>query len=133
MIFFEMLATSLIATHLSYSLMHEKKMGSVRAASLSTLLFALLCQFIGSPLLSSLQATFYGGSFVAMSEPSRLSERRVLLASAVFAALFYALRTHDFLHFHGGVGGTIGASAFVACVLVYCLQGMQALIFKKSQ
>ena len=59
---------------------------------------------------------------MAMSEPFRLSEKRVLLAGLVFGLILFGLERIDFLHFHGGMGGTLGGTAFVACICVYWLQ-----------
>ena len=118
----EMICISLLATHLTYWLAHAKKMSPVRAASLVTLVFIGISSLFASALLLPLQTTFYGGAFVGMSEPSRLSEKKVLLASGVFAFIFYGLQQVDFVHFKGGVGGTLGATAFISSLIVFWIQ-----------
>jgi hypothetical protein len=113
---------SLLGTHATYWLTHRRGMNSVRAGSLSSLIFIALAQLSHWPFLLALQTAFFGSTFVAMSEPFRLSERRVLLAGVVFGLILFGLQQIDFLHFHGGVGGTLGGTAFVACIGVYWLQ-----------
>jgi heme/copper-type cytochrome/quinol oxidase subunit 3 len=125
-----MLLTSLASTHATYWLIHRKHMNIVRAACLPSVLFCLVAILSKSEILLAQQATFFGGAFVAMSEPKRLAEKLVLLASLLFAVLFYLLRRYDFVHFHGGLGGTVGATAFVACLLVYGLQGSAIMLIK---
>ena len=116
---------SLLGTHATYWLTHRRRMNSVRAASLTSLIFVLLAQASHWPFLLSMQAAVFGSTYVAMSEPVRLSERRVLVAGLVFGLILTGLQHIDFLHFHGGVGGTLGGTAFVACVCVYWLQWVE--------
>ena len=116
------LLTSLLGTHATYWLTHRRRMNVVRAGNLATVVFIALAQLSHWPFLLALQTAFFGGTFVAMSEPFRLSERRVLLAGFVFGLILFGLERIDFLHFHGGIGGTLGGTAFVACIGVYWLQ-----------
>ena len=113
---------SLLGTHATYWLTHRRRMNSVRAASLTSLVFVLVAEASHWPWLLALQPAVFGSTFVAMSEPHRLSERRVLVAGLVFGLILFELQEIDFLHFHGGMGGTLGGTAFVACLCVYWLQ-----------
>ncbi len=125
-----MLLTSMVAAHSTYWLTHSRKMGPVRAAGLSTLVFLGVSSLLSGGILSSLQTTFYGAAFVGMSEPSRLKERSVLAASILFALLFALLKKIEFVRFQGGVGGTLGATAFVSCLSVYWIQVLIARIIR---
>jgi|HubBroStandDraft_5_1064220.scaffolds.fasta_scaffold262155_2 hypothetical protein len=116
------LLASLLGTHATYWLTHRRRMNSVRAASLSSVVFVVLAQASHWPFLLALQPAVFGSTYVAMSEPARLAEKKVLLAGVVFALILFGLEQIDFLHFHGGVGGTLGGTAFVACICVYWLQ-----------
>lgn len=113
---------SLLGTHATYWLTHRRRMSSVRAAGLSSIAFVALAWASHWPFLLALQPAFFGATFVAMSEPFRLAEKRVLAAGVVFALILFGLQQIDFLHFHGGLGGTLGGAAFVACICVYWLQ-----------
>ncbi len=123
---FYMVFASLTGTYFTYSLIHKWKMNSVRASALSAFLFVIFSSFFPIPLLVSLQPVFLGGTFVAMTETHRLSERKVFFASFLFAMIFFWIRQLELLRFHGGnIGGAIGGTAFVACLIVY---GGQKLI-----
>lgn len=111
-----MILTSLLGAHLTYFLSHRGKMGPIRASALSTLFF-LACTFLAPfAIIPRLQAAFFGATFVGMSDASRLSEKRVLFASAIFGVFFCFLS-----QFKGGIGGTLGAAAFASSVLAYAL------------
>ena len=109
--------TSLLSAHLTYLLIHRFKMNSVRSSSLITLIFILVIAVL--PVAGwalKLQAAAFGGSFVGMSDASRLCEKRVLAASLIFGAFFCFMS-----QFKGGIGGTLGALAFASCAIVYFL------------
>ena len=116
------IGVSLLGTHATYWLTHRRRMNSVRAAGLGSVAFVALAWASHWPFLLALQPAFFGATFVAMSEPHRLAEKRVLAAGVVFALILFGLQQADFLHFHGGLGGTLGGAAFVACICVYWLQ-----------
>lgn len=101
---------------MTYWLSHHTKMGAIRASALSTLVFVAVTSPFSFLILAKLQAAYFGATFVGMSDASRLGEKRILLAAVIFGAIFSFL-----LRFRGGIGGTLGASAFVACLLVYGL------------
>jgi hypothetical protein len=124
---------SLLGTHATYWLTHRRQMNSVRAASLASLVFVALAQASHWPFLLMLQPAFFGSTYVAMSEPIRLAERRVLLAGLVFGLILFGLERIDFLRFHGGVGGTLGGTAFVACICVYWLQWAELRFMIRSK
>ena len=116
MIYFWILLISLLGAHVTYWLSHHTKMGAIRASALSTLVFVAVTSPFSFLILAKLQAAYFGATFVGMSDASRLGEKRILLAAVIFGAIFSFL-----LRFRGGIGGTLGASAFVACLLVYGL------------
>jgi len=67
-------------------------------------------------ILPKLQGAFFGGAFVGMSHRSRLSERRVLGASFIFGFAYCWISG-----LNGGIGGTLGATAFAACLVAQAL------------
>jgi hypothetical protein len=103
------LLASLLGTHVTYWLSHKTKFGAIRASALSTLIFAAATS---DPRL---QAAFFGATFVGMSDSKRIGEKKVLLASVVFSLIFTFLLTR----MRSGIGGTLGASALISCLLVY--------------
>jgi hypothetical protein len=114
--------TALVATQLTFWLTHQKKMSPIRSTSLLTLLFVGLTYLFPNIFPPALQAVFFVGTFVGMSEPSRLSEKKVLCAGILSGILFYYLKQTELGHFRGGIGGTVGGTAFVSCLIVYWLQ-----------
>lgn len=116
------LLASLAGAQSTYTLAHKLKMNSIRAASTSSLVFVAIAYFSKNPLLLSLQPAFFGSTYVSMSEPHRLSEGKVMLAGTLFGVILLILQQSEFVHFHGGIGGTLGGTAFIACILVYWLQ-----------
>ena len=117
---------SLAAAHATYWLIHKKRINPIRAASLTTLIFIAISAIIPGVFLIQYQVAFFGGTFVAMSEPFRLGEKNVLFAAIIFGALLFILKKIDFLHFHGGLGGTIGATSFLACLIVYAINRLSS-------
>ena len=109
MIYAWTLLTSLLGTHITYWVSHKTRFSAIRASALSTLIF------VAATSDPRLQAAFFGATFVGMSDSSRLSEKKVLLASAIFSLIFSFLLAH----LRAGIGGTLGASAFISCLLVY--------------
>ena len=125
-----MILISIVAAHSTYWCTHSRKMGPVRAAGFTTLVFLGVSTLLSGTMLPSLATTFYGATFVGMSEPSRLKERSVLAASICFALIFTWLKKIEFVHFQGGVGGTLGATAFVSCLIVYWAQFLVARMLR---
>lgn len=116
------LFTSMIAAHFTYFLTHRFRVPVIRAASGLALLFVGLGSLFPTVLSPQLQAVFYMGCFVGMSEPSRLKEAKVILAAAVAGGLFFFLRSFGIMQIKGGIGGTLGGIAFLSCLLVYWAQ-----------
>jgi ABC-type amino acid transport system permease subunit len=126
------IAASLAGAHSTYFLTHKRQMNSIRAASLSSLLYATIAILSKNPLLISLQPAFFGSTYVSMSEPHRLSEKKVLIAAVIFGCILFTLQKTEFVSFQGGIGGTLGGSAFLACVLVYWIQSLVSLVGAKT-
>jgi hypothetical protein len=111
------IVASMLGAHTTYWFTHRnkfQKMSAIRASAISTLLFVVCTTPFSFLIIPKLHAAFFGGTFVAMSEPHRLSERKVLLASFIFGLFYLVL-----LQFKGGIGGTLGATAFVSCLVIY--------------
>lgn len=109
--------TCLVASQATYMISHKTKLNSVKASSLTTLLFIGLTHFLAFPIVPQLQAAFFGGSFVGMSEVSRLSQRAVFFGGLIFSGVFSYL-----LSFEWKMGGTLGAAAFFSCLSVHLLR-----------
>jgi hypothetical protein len=102
------------STQLTHYLIVEKKMGSIRASSLVTLLFIALSTPFNFEMNPTLHAVCLGASFVGMTDPKRLSTWHLGLASVAFSIVFSNL-----LHYLKGLGGALGSSAFISCLLIY--------------
>lgn len=103
---------SLVAVFGTHHLAQINKVGSVRASSLLTLAFCLMTYPISHEIIPSLQAAFFGASFVGMASPTRLSKVQLFIASLVFTFIYVFL-----IHHLKGIGGALGFSAFVSCLI----------------
>ncbi len=96
-----------------------ESVGAVRASAAATLAFVFMSGHLAESIslqdqLSLLQASFFGASFIGMSDPKKLGEKQILLASLVFSLLFLFAFPY-FRH----LGGGLGATAFASSLIVY--------------
>lgn len=103
-----------VSTQLTHYLIIEKKMGSIRASTLVTLLFIAFSMPFHFEIIPTLHAVCLGASFVGMTDPKRLSIWKLRLASVAFALVFSTMIQHL-----KGLGGALGTSAFVSCLFIY--------------
>lgn len=107
----------------TYYLCAFTRMGSIRSSSVCTLFFFTLCYaFVGSDVANTWSTVFFGGSFVGMSSPSRLSTKGVVFAAAMFGVISASL-----LPYLKGVGGAVGVCAFVSVIII----NMATLCFRR--
>ncbi len=114
----------------TYLLSQVPTMGTIRASSISTIIcFLVLHGFLGIDSANQYSAIFFGGSFVGMSSPTKLSLAAVVVASGVFGVVSAFL-----LPLLAGLGGALGICAFLSVVLVYGSQYVykQCQLRKKS-
>lgn len=100
----------------TFALIHRFRFSTIRASTISTLVFAGLVYLAQFPEPRVLQAAFFGATFVGMTDRSRMGWKRVLIASQIFALCYLFL-----VPFAQGVGGGLGAVAFLSCAIVYGL------------
>jgi hypothetical protein len=122
-IFLLYFSVALVATFGTHHLAQNNKIGSVRASSLLTLAFCLITYPISYELIPSLQAAFFGASFVGMASPTRLSKIQLFIASIVFSFIYVFL-----IHHLKGIGGALGFSAFVSCLITQIPTSRKALL-----
>ena len=122
-IFLLYLSVALVATFGTNHLAQNNKIGSVRASSLLTLAFCLITYSISLEMIPSLQAAFFGASFVGMASPERLSKIQLFIASIVFSFIYVFL-----IHHVKGIGGALGFSAFVSCLITQIPTSRKALL-----
>jgi hypothetical protein len=108
--------SALLGAHFTYFLVHRTKISSVRASSGLTLFFILITLPVHILNVVPLQAAFFGGSFVGMSDSKRLNEASVLFASLVFSQIFSLVS-----RFQSELGGTLGATAFLSCLIIFLI------------
>lgn len=118
------LVVSVLGAEITYFLIHKYHQPTVRASSLSALLFALAVSALNISFGNALQAAFFGATFVGMTDKSRLGWKRVFVASLVFGLIFVFL-----IPLAKGIGGSLGTAAFVSSSVVYLLSKM---ILKKK-
>lgn len=110
------LLVSILGAEITYHLIHKFHQPTVRASSLSALLFALAISAMNISFGGALQAAFFGATFVGMTDKSRLGWKRVFVASLIFGLIFVFL-----IPLAKGIGGSLGTAAFVSSSAVYLL------------
>lgn len=103
-----------VSTQLTHYLIVDRKMGSIRASTLVTLLFIAFSTPFNFDINPTLHAVCLGASFVGMTDPKRLNLWRLGLASVAFSIVFSYLIQHL-----KGLGGALGTSAFISCIFIY--------------
>ncbi len=99
----------------------NKKLGPVLASALSSLLISIPLEFYDfNGYAVVISAVFMGGTFVGMSSKKHFNWSAIMLAGLIFGKLFYFLT----LNF-GGVGGTLGTTACLSCLLVLPLNKLR--------
>jgi ABC-type sugar transport system permease subunit len=114
MIHIVVLLASIAGAQITFYLIHKKRWSPVRASSGSSLALALLTSFLASPLIASMNAAFFGATFVGMTSEGRMGKKRVFLASLLFALIFTFV-----IPLLKGIGGGLGTAAFVSSCSVY--------------
>jgi hypothetical protein len=114
--FLVILIISQLATHTTHTLVFKKNIGSVRASSFLTLSFILLTLPFSMEIIPALHALFLGSTFVGLTEPRRLSRYQLFVASFIFCLIFQFL-----ILYLKGFGGSLGVSAFLACLVTFWL------------
>jgi hypothetical protein len=121
------LLSAILGAQVTYFLIHKRHMPTVRASSGPALMFALLVGTLNIPFVGALQAAFFGATFVGMTDKSRLGWKRVFLASVIFGLIFTFL-----IPFAKGIGGGLGAAAFVSSAVVYTIGKIVKKLIKRS-
>lgn len=107
---------SILGAQATFHLTHKARLSIVRASTASTLVFSLLIGLTSISYVGVLQTAFFGATFVGMSDQSRLGWKRVFAASLIFALIFIFL-----IPLAKGIGGGLGAAAFVSSAIAYGL------------
>ena len=115
------IAASLLGAYSTFQLNQRTRLGAIRASTLASLVFIALTAPFGWVLAPKLQAAFFGASFVGMSDAKRLSEKSILLAALIFSALFFGVSCLPI-----SLGGSLGTSAFLACLLAHAINNRTA-------
>ena len=117
------LIISQLATHTTHTLVFKKNIGSVRASSFLTLSFILLTLPFSMEIIPALHAVFLGSTFVGLTEPRRLSRYQLFVASFIFCLIFQFL-----ILYLKGLGGSLGVSAFLACLVTFWLKKCLSIV-----
>ena len=112
------IVASLVGAHSTFRLAQRPGLGAIRSSTLASLLLVALTLPFGWVLVPKLQAAFFGASFVGMSDAKRLAEKHIFLAALIFSACFFGLSLLPI-----SLGGSLGASAFLSCLLTHALAG----------
>ena len=112
---------SQIATQLTHTY------GTVRASAGFTLAFIGLTFTFPFAIIPTLHAVFLGSSFVGMSDSNRLNRNQLIVASFIFCLIFTFIVGHL-----KGFGGTLGLTAFTACLMTYFIWGVFKKVYVKK-
>jgi hypothetical protein len=105
-----------LSAEITWRISAHHHVGPVRASALTTLFGLGLLRWTGFAAPPFIEAAVFGGSFVGMSDVTRLSWRGRGWASATYGLTFpYALAKCT------GIGGTLGATALASCLIVYAI------------
>jgi len=115
------IGASLLGAHSTFLLAQRTRLGAIRSSTLASLVFIALTAPFGWLVAPKLQAAFFGASFVGMSDAKRLSEKSILLAALIFSALFFGVSCLPI-----SLGGSLGTSAFLACLLAHAINSRLA-------
>ncbi len=118
--YFWIFALAQLSTQLTHFLIHRYQWNAIRVSAGGTILFVLLLAAFPTPLRDTLYSVYLGGSFVGMSDAARLKASHLFFASMIFGLIFVFV-----LPFNIGMGGALGAAAFVSVSTVY---GMRKLL-----
>lgn len=103
---------------ITFYLAHNRKLGIVKASAFTTFLIALPLEWIDlngfAPVVA---AIFMGGTFVGMSGESNIKWSFLVLAGIFYGVLFYYLSVN-----YNGLGGTLGTTACLSCLMAVLLQ-----------
>ncbi|AZZ38258.1 hypothetical protein CIK05_01790 [Bdellovibrio sp. qaytius] len=110
---------AVLGTQVTFYLIHEKHVSTVRASSGASLAFALVTLLIPVSFITTLQAAFLGSTFVGMTAKSRMGKKRVFCASLLFAMIFILVIPH-----FQGLGGGLGTAAFISSAIVHIISNM---------
>lgn len=128
MILIYLIVTSVVAVLMTRHCIIHRNLSPIRASTALTLSFVALTSFFAYPDMLVLQAGFFGASFVGMTEPTRMSNRTLLMTACVFSFVFYFVIPHT-----RGLGGALGCGAFISCLLILGSYKFFNLIKKKYQ
>lgn len=117
------LGVTLVASYGTHLLSQNQKFGPVRASSLLTLAFCLITYPIPHEMIPSIQAAFYGATFVGMASPNKLSKIQLFIACLIFSYIYVFM-----IHHLEGIGGALGFSAFVSCLFTQIPLSRKALL-----
>jgi CBS domain containing-hemolysin-like protein len=111
------LITTVISTVCTRWLIHHKNLSPIRASSLFTLGVLIASSGYTFELRPTLEAAVLGGTFVGMTDASKLSFRSLTFASILFSLVFYFI-----IPYNQGLGGALGFAAFVSCLITYFIK-----------
>lgn len=112
------LVFSIVGAIATFRLQEHKNVSAVRASSFVTLIiFGIVLTLsrgqLSDQLITIIGTATFGGSFVGMSSPQLFSNKQI-----VIGAVFFFLLMAFVLSQYPGLGGSLGFSAFLSCVLV---------------
>ena len=114
MIYLYIFLSSFVGACSTFYLVHKKHFSTVRASSLSTIVFVFLTMFLNVDFVSRIQAAFFGATFIGMTSSNRFAYSGLFLASILFVCVYVLI-----LPMFVGIGGGLGAAAFVASSFFY--------------
>ena len=108
------MGVSLVAVLMTRHCIQKRNLSAIRASTALTLSFVALTSFFVSPLIPTLQAGFFGATFVGMTEADKLTTKALCLAALLFSFVFFFLIPHSH-----GLGGALGCGAFLSCLIIH--------------
>jgi hypothetical protein len=128
---FLILLSATLGALITYLVSVDFKKGPILASSLVSLIFGLLCvglqsQF-GADLAKNVSLVFFGGSFVGMSSPTIIGNKKNVLMGGFFFGVVFLLTKGVFIGYGGGLGFRASLSVLITLGVSILLKNLEKL------
>lgn len=119
---------SILGGFLTFFCVEKFGISALKSSALLSLIVAIAAHFINSETQLDIFATcFFGASFVGMASSKFFNKITILIPSIIFGIIYWKTSAH-FNH----LGGTLGTSACLSCLLSLGFIQIKNKLFKRS-